>query len=101
MLAVRRVVRDLVDCPAALCSVCVLLRNKGEHPPPGYRVIRKVSAPTPASCVERSTKPWLHASNSGLQLVQGLLDHGSCRVSEGDHLKEVEQFAEAIIKKPK
>lgn len=42
MLAVRRVVRDLVDCPAAVCSVCVLLRNKGEDPPPGYRVISKV-----------------------------------------------------------
>lgn len=41
LLAVRRAVRDLVDCPAAVCSVCVLLRNK-EHPPPGYRVIQKV-----------------------------------------------------------
>lgn len=42
LLAVRRAVRDLVDCPAAVCSVCVLLRNKEEHPPPGYRVIQKV-----------------------------------------------------------
>ncbi|CAB1099644.1 unnamed protein product [Ectocarpus sp. CCAP 1310/34] len=41
LLAVRRAVRDLVDCPAAVCSVCVLLRNKEEHPPPGYRVIQK------------------------------------------------------------
>ncbi|CAN0259089.1 unnamed protein product, partial [Ectocarpus sp. 12 AP-2014] len=41
LLAVRRAVRDLVDCPAAVCSVCVLLRNKEEHPPPGYRVIHK------------------------------------------------------------
>eukprot|EP00752_Nemacystus_decipiens_P018357 g16468.t1 len=40
LLAVRRAVRDLVDCPAAVCSVCVLLRNK-ELPPPGYRVIQK------------------------------------------------------------
>lgn len=43
ILAVRRVTRNLVDCPAAVCSVCVLLRNKEEHPPPGYRVIPKVS----------------------------------------------------------
>ena len=42
LLAVRRAVRNLVDCPAAVCSVCVLLRNKEEHPPPGYRVIREV-----------------------------------------------------------
>lgn len=42
-LAVRRAVRNLVDCPAAVCSVCVLLLNKEEHPPPGYRVIRKAS----------------------------------------------------------
>ncbi|CAM9114779.1 unnamed protein product [Choristocarpus tenellus] len=41
MLAVRRVVRDLLDCPPSVCSLCVLLRNKGEEPPPGYRVIEK------------------------------------------------------------
>lgn len=44
LLAVRRAVRDYVDCPAAVCSVCVLLLNK-EHPPPGYRVIQKVRRP--------------------------------------------------------
>lgn len=42
LLAVRRAVRNFVDCPAAVCSVCVLLLNKEEHPPPGYRVIQKV-----------------------------------------------------------
>ncbi|CAM9440430.1 unnamed protein product, partial [Laminaria digitata] len=41
LLAVRRAVRNYVDCPAAVCSVCVLLVNKEEHPPPGYRVIQK------------------------------------------------------------
>ncbi|CAM9139007.1 unnamed protein product [Discosporangium mesarthrocarpum] len=41
LLAVRRVVRDPLDCPPAVCSLCVLLRSKDEHPPPGYRVIQK------------------------------------------------------------
>lgn len=41
-LAVRRVVRSAVTCPAAVCSVCVLLPSKEEYAPPGYRVIGKV-----------------------------------------------------------
>lgn len=41
-LAVRRVVRSAVTCPAAVCSVCVLLPSKEEYAPPGYRVICKV-----------------------------------------------------------
>jgi hypothetical protein len=40
-LAVRRVPFSAVDCPPAVCSLCVVLRSRGETAPPGYRVIER------------------------------------------------------------
>ncbi|CAM9712558.1 unnamed protein product [Phaeothamnion confervicola] len=40
-LAVRRVQRDAVDCPPAVVNLCVVLKNKDETAPRGWRLLER------------------------------------------------------------